>query len=227
MTNVFATPQKRELRGKLISAAEQVLEKQGWKVERILGAGKSSVRRIVRPGESKLISIRTTQNTDIAFPRNKKDNGWATLDDVDFVVASSVNAREGATTANVHMLPGDEMRKRFDKAYAARKNAKYSIPVGRGIWLPLYQKEANYPVTLVGAGAGLAYPPIGSIPLKDLTDSAPYEVEESEDVNEEAGEPAASAGPQIEAPLSIAEAKRRLAQSLGVSIDQITITITS
>jgi hypothetical protein len=220
MTNIFGKPGKRELKKKLFAAAVMVLEGQGWKVERVTGAGKSSLRRITKQGGSKTVTIRTTQNTWIAFPRNKKNDGWGTLEEVDFVIATSVDNPENPKLACVHMIPGDDMRSRFDRAFAARKKADYALPLGRGIWISLYEDEANSPVTHVGAGAGNAYPPLGSVSLSKLSAS-------SDEVDDEDGEDISVASDAAEGPLTIAEAKRRLALTFGVGVDQVSITITS
>src|SRR5207253_15564 len=129
-------------------------------------SGKSSVRRITKNGKSKVVSIRTTQDTYIAFPRTQDDKAWVTLSEVDAVVAVSVDDGDNPKFALVHMLPGDEMRDRFDRTYAARKSANHTIPLGRGVWLSLYLDEATSPPHLVGAGAGIAHPPIVRVPLE-------------------------------------------------------------
>jgi hypothetical protein len=220
MTDVSATPLKLERRAFLFKVALEALEAQGWAVERIARLGKSSVRRITKGKESKTVSIRTSQDTWIAFPRNNEDNGWATLADVDYVVAASVDDHEKPRFANVHLITGDEMRARFDRAYAARKSAGYTMHKGRGVWLSLYEEDGKQPVTLVGAGAGLKHKPIASIPLSD-SDSDQTEVNglvtelDGQDVELE------------EAPLTISEAKRRLALTLGVDETAITITIST
>src|SRR5712664_1558441 len=91
MTNVNLTPEKGSLRDTLFQFGIETLQQHGWSVERIPGIGKSSVRRITKGGKNRKVSIRTSQDTWIAFPRNKKDNGWATLSDVDLVLAVSVD----------------------------------------------------------------------------------------------------------------------------------------
>ena len=214
MTNVTKTPKKAALRGELFQAAVRALEKLGWKVERIPREGKSSVRRITKGNIAKKVSIRTTQDRWIAFPRNKKNDAWATLRDVDFVVASSVDDIDNPRFAQVHLIEGDDMRGRFDRAYAARKQAGHALPDGRGVWVSLYDTESNDPVTHVGAGAGLAFPAIDTVPLTGEGTATGDDLE-SDDVEVE------------EAPLTIAEAKRRLALSLGVNEADIKITINS
>lgn len=211
MTNVSSTPEKLSLRSALFQAAEEALTTAGWTVERIARSGKASVRRITKGKEQKVVSIRTSQDTWIAFPRTADDAGWATLDEVDFVVAASVDDHLNPQYAQIHLVPGDEIRARFDRAYEARKKAGHALPVGRGIWLSLYQTESATPVTLVGGGIGLAYPPIAKVPLSEM---------ETDD-----GEHDPVPSFVRAAPLTIAEAKRGLAQSFGVSEDAIEITI--
>ena len=227
MTNVSGTPKKRATRRGLFAFAVQTLEKEGWAVTRVPRGGKASLRQITRGREVHKVSIRTTQDTWIAFPRDRSGNdGWVTLDDVDFVVAASVNDKANPTEARIHMIPGDEARDRFNRAYAARKAAHHTLPAGRGIWVSLYEKDAKDPVTHVGAGAGLAHPAIGVL---DLTKSAlptggEEDADDEADDSEEATPPAAAAAPE-DAPLTIPDAKRRLAASLGVPESAIKITI--
>ena len=44
MTNVFASPEKVAMKTQLFDAGVKALEGAGWKVERVQGSGKSSVR---------------------------------------------------------------------------------------------------------------------------------------------------------------------------------------
>lgn len=221
MTNVSGTPQKVATRRGLFALAERALEAEGWSVSRVARGGKSSLREIRRGTEVAKVSIRTSQDAWIAFPRKTKGDGWVTLDDVDYVVAASVDDRTNPTEAKVHMVPGDEARDRFERAYAARKAAGYTLPEGRGIWLSLYEAEAKDPVTLVGAGMGLDYPPLV---VHDLT-KAPL-VSGGDEAKSQA-EAHAQPPPKDPGgrPLTIPEAKRRLAQTLGVPESAIRITV--
>lgn len=227
MTNIFGKPEKKPIRDALFATAVLALEEQGYKVERIARIGKSSVRLITKNRVSKKVSIRTTQDTWIAFPRNKANNGWGTLEGVDFVVAASVDNPDDPRVAKIHMIPADEMRERFDRNYAAKVAAGYQMNDGRGVWVSLYFPEANDPVTHVGAGAGLKHRAIKEVPLTPGSAPPPGGggVEEA-DEDLSAGETPAHAKPD-EQPLTIAEAKRRLALSLGVSVDDIKITISN
>ena len=207
MTNVYQTPDKVWLKRRLFEIGVEVLESEGYTVERAPGG--ASVRRISKDGESKLVSIRTTQDRSIAFPR--ETNGkWRTLDEVDVVVAVSVDDREAPRYAWVHFLPGDEMRDRFRRSYEARKASGLRMPPGRGIWLSLYRKESTDNPRLVGAGAGLVHPRVATVSL-DNSDTGPRP----------------TSPPPIEPPagLTITEATRLLAKSLGVDESSIKITV--
>jgi hypothetical protein len=214
MTDIFKTPEKLSRKDMLFRIGIETLQQEGWKVERIPGIGKSSVRRITKGGKSRNVSIRTSQDTWIAFPRKKDDKSWKTLSEVDVVLAVSVDDRDNPKFAQVHMIEADEMRQRFDRAYSARLAAGYQIPLGRGVWVSLYRPEANDPVTLVGAGAGLDHPPIARVSL-----------EEHKDSNSDIAFEAKNVDNCKDMPLTIAEAKRRLAMTLGVDPSSIKITV--
>jgi len=70
---------------RLFEIGLKALEENGYTIERVPSIGKSSIRRIKKDGQSKIVSIKTTQDTWIAFQRN--DTSWITLPDVDAVVA--------------------------------------------------------------------------------------------------------------------------------------------
>jgi hypothetical protein len=225
MTNVLGTPRKAYLRSRLFQIGVEALEREGWKVERIPRFGKSSVRRIRKGSDDKVVSIRTTQDTWIAFPRNEDDSRWVTLSDVDVVVAVSVDDPADPKYAQVHLIDGDEMRARFDRSYKARKAAGHSLPLGRGMWVSLYLPDAKEPVSQVGAGAGLDHPAIARVPLQpqELTGSA--EPEGVADHEAEGGQSKSKGAHTEEKPLTINEAKRRLALSLGVDPSNVKITV--
>lgn len=213
MTNIFGGADKGPMKTRLFNIGVEALEGAGWKVERVPGSGKSSVRRITKGSASKVVSIRTTQDTWIAFPRLEDDKGWRTLDEVDAVVPVSVDDRQSPKFAKVHIVDGGEMRDRFNRAYTARKQAGHSIPIGRGVWVSLYHPESQDPVSHVGAGAGLKFPAIATVPLAPDVIAA---------VKQAGIEP--DAFPE-ELPLTIAEAKRRLAVTFGVEPTAIKITV--
>lgn len=224
MTDVSSTPEKVATRRGLFRLGERALEAEGWKISRVPLGGKSSLREITRGKEKKRVSIRTSQDTWIAFPRRTGGKGWVTLDEVDFVVAVSVNDRLSPTEARVHMIPGDEARDRFDRAYAARDAAGHTQPDGRGIWLSLYDRETSGgPIAHVGGGMGIDYKPLL---VHDLMKGSLAGEGERAAVTAEPT-PTAAPAPSMDAegPLTIPEAKRRLALNLGVPETAIRITV--
>lgn len=214
MTNIFKTPEKHGRKKRLFQIGLETLQRQGWAVKKEIGVGKSSVRRITRNGESKLVSIKTTQDQWISFAPESDGGGWNTLDDVDVTLAVSVDASTPPREAWVHWLPADEMRERFDRARAARKQAKRVMPKGRGIWIPLYEREdARENVSYVGGGAGLDHPPIARVPLNGGGSKPSSTMREN--LTHDDGEK----------PLTIAAAKRGLSVALGVPEESIKITV--
>jgi hypothetical protein len=214
MPNIFAVPEKGLRKTQLFDLALQALAEQGYLVERVRGSGKSSLRRITKDGRSQIATIRTSQDCWIAFPRNENDVGWSTLEDADVVVATSVDDKYEPRFANIHLIPADEMRKRFDRARDAKLAAGHVIPEKRGVWLSLYKQEANEPVNLVGAGAGIQYPPV-----------ARFELEAGEEIAdaEEVSSPPVS--PPVGERFTITDAKKKLAAFYDVPESAITITI--
>jgi hypothetical protein len=222
MTDVLKTPEKKRIRRALVGAALQVLEKEGYKVGGGKGGLKGRVRQIAKNGRSQLASIRTSQDHWIAFPRNEKDTKWGTLSDVDVVVVAAVDDTAKPKFAQVHIFDAKEVRSRFDRAYAARRKADHQIDLGRGVWVSLYHEEKTEPVYHVGAGIGLVHPPIAKIPLDELA------------VSNGDGPPVLPTTPENTvgisdvadfAPLTIPQAKVRLARTLGVDPASITITV--
>ncbi len=209
MTNVGGL-KKTQTRRLLANACLQVLEREGWTISKVSGFGNARIRRLAKNGKSKLAAIRTTQDQWIAFPRTQDDTKWATLSDVDAVVVASVDP-DDPKVARVHMIDADELRRRFDRAYEARRTAGHALPVGRGVWISLYENEAPDPVTLVGAGAGIASAPIARVSLETV------------------GTPTTGArapvGTTDDETLTIAEAKARLARTFGVDPSNVKITV--
>lgn len=218
MPNINLTPDKAPRRKELFRIGVEALEELGWRVERIPGIGKSSVRRIVKGDESRVVAIRTTQDQWLAFPRNPANDGWVTLSEVDVVVAVSVDDREDPKIALVHIIEGDDMRDRFDRAYSARLAAGHSLYDGRGIWISLYDEDADEPVNRVGAGAGLANPPISRVRLQHEEKNETRRPEPSKAPKDDDKAPTTFEG-------IIAEAKSRLAHTLGISSSSIKITV--
>jgi hypothetical protein len=212
MANIFATPEKKSTRDRLFQIGLETLHDQGFKVERIPKCGKASVRRITKAGKSQKVAIRTSQDRLISFPRDHADKIWVTLSEVDVVIVVSVDDSQNPKFALVHMIDADQLRQRFDRSYRARMEAGYRIPVGHGVWLSLYDRDATEPVNHVGAGVALDYPEIARVPLEP-EGSYSHATVATKALNEN------------DKPLFIPEAKRRLAKTFGVEESSIKITV--
>lgn len=212
MTNIYGNPEKKERRKRLWEIGIQALEGQGWRVDRVSGSGKSSMRRLRKHGLVKVASIRTTQDCWYAFPRTGDDKGWLTLDDVDTVVIISVDDKAAPKLARVHIFDQREVKARLDRAYAVRAKAGRSFSVGRGHWVSLYESDDGSP-TFAGAGIGNDFPPVAEVAL-------------AQDANDP-GTPASGKPLDRERvqPLTMGEAKQDLALTFGVDPSQIKTTI--
>lgn len=213
MGNINKTPGKRERRKELFLIGIAVIEKRLGKTERIPRIGKSSVRLATKSNESYKVTIRTTQDGWFGFQRDGK--GWNTLTGMDWVVIVAVDDPEDPKLARVHLVPGDEVRDRFNRAYSARIAAGHSIPDGQPMWISVYDEDKSEPVNLVAAGVGLAYPAIAEVPLQGGT---------TQEVARKELEPAIlDTAPSFDK--IIADAKRGLALALGVDISGIKIIV--
>lgn len=220
MTNIFKDPRKKLLRKRLLEVGIETLRRLGWSVERTTGG--ASVRLIKKDGErARRVSIRTTQDQWIAFPRRADDAGWGTLADVDVVLAVSVDDPRSPAAALVHWLEGDDMRARFDRAYATRLEAGHTITPERGVWIPLYIGEDGVP-THAGGGGGIEHPPIARV---SLLDGAPQGTGIDGWITPRSSRAHQAPTPSEDQLLTIAEAKRRLALTFGVSETSIKISV--
>lgn len=209
----------RYLYKRLFQIAVKALKDDGWHVERIDGCGKASIRRISKDGDSKVVSIRTTESNRIVFSRAGGNNRWLTLDEVDAVVAVSVDSKDNPKFVKIHMLDGQDVRLRFDRAYEARMNAGQKIGIGSCVYILLYVPEADKPVSLVGAGAGLE---TQAIIVPYTPELMPLTYPSDTNIN---GITGSSPHPSEKIMLTIAAAKHGLAVRFGVDPNNIKITI--
>lgn len=227
MTNIYATPEKVLYAKRLFEIGVEYLESKGFEVSRVPRSGKKSLRRVRKGREEYNVAIRTSQDQWFAFPRDD-DGNWLGMDDVDVrrVIVVALNTRdEGKEKIGlVHDFSAGEVRNRLNKNFHARYAVNPNFDTSHGNWISLYLEEAKEPTSLVGAGIGIEFPPVARIPLLDET---PDEIDEG-DLAEAAGSTpeAAPSQPRTEdGPLTIAEAKRRLALTFGVDPSAIKITV--
>lgn len=226
MTNVYATPAKVQYAKRLFEIGIEYLEGQGYEISRVPRAGKKSLRRVEKDGREFNVAVRTSQDQWFAFPRGD-DGSWLGMDDVDVerVIVVALNTRdEGKEKIGlVHDFTADEVRNRLNRNYRARLKANPDLDISHGNWISLYSEEAKEPTSLVGAGIGLLFPPVARIPLVATSEETELEPEDYLEADEtgdsETVETSADEG------LTIPEAKRRLAITLGVDPSAIKISI--
>lgn len=212
MANIFSYLDKNEMRHALFDTAIEVLEREGWSVEREPGYA-PSVRRIERGPDNKLVAIKTVLGDAFAFV--PEGRGWKTLDDVDLVAIAGLDDMEKPRFVKVHLVEAKEIRERLIRNRDARQKAGHKIRAGHGIWVGLYREEKESDARLAGSGVGRAHPPIAVVPIQQ----APKALA--------ATRPISSAPPPeaAEPPLTIADAKRRLAAAHETTPDKVKITI--
>jgi hypothetical protein len=210
----------------MVQAAKRGAEAQGYTLDRVPGRGLSNVWTITKNGKSQRASIRTTRDRWFAFPPLDKGKKWKTLDDVDIVIVAAVDDRHDPENVEVYIFPATEVRKRFDAAFAARTGAGQTVRINFGMWVRLDQDARNIPAS-VGSGIIDKYKAVAVFPIVNLlADSGVDDASalETTDVG------TAEVGTAIDAfdndpPLTISEAKRRLALTFGVEPANIKIKV--
>ena len=135
----------------LVDAAKQAAEEQGYALKRVPGRGLSNIWSMEKDGKKHLASIRTTRDRWIAFPPLNGGAKWKTLDEVELVVVAAVDSKEEPENIEVYIFPADEIRKRFNAAYAARIEAGHAIRDNFGMWVGL-DPDLRRVASSVGSG---------------------------------------------------------------------------
>lgn len=210
MITAFQALSKPARKTYLFELAERALRDEGWTIQRIPRCRKHGLRQILRNGETLTVAIRTSQDTAVAFPRKADDTGWETLDDADLVLVATVDVKDDPKSCLVFQFDGAEMRRRFDASYRARLDAGHSVPLERGIWLQMFIPEDKSVATRVGGGLAIGKRPILWEQIGTRQQMPPLE------------EPKSHTSQEM---LTVAEAKKRLAATLNVDVDQVKIVI--
>ena len=216
----------------MIEAAKLGAKQAGFALDRLPGRGLSNVWRLFKNGKSSTTSIRTTRDRWIAFPPLENGTKWKTLDSVELVLVSAVDNKDNPTMVDVYLFEASEVRRCFDAAYSARVAVGNIVRDNYGMWVALDAKAPG-PANSVGSGLANKHKPIASFSIAALVQSGTGEdAGEGEDTGEDErdGEPeggfqVAAVSHEAEAPLTISEAKRRLAKTLGVPEASIKISI--
>ena len=228
MTNIYATREKLQYAKRLFEIGIEYLEGQGYEVSRVPRSGKKSLRRVKKGKEEFNVAIRTSQDQWFAFPRDH-DGNWLGMDDVIvkrvIVVALNTRDKDKEKFGLVHDFTADEVRKRLNKNYEARYAVNPNFDVSHGNWISLYNEEAKEPTSFVGAGIGIKFPPVARVPLLGKTADDAGEVDVTEAAELSNVPATVRQREDNDSPLTIAEAKRRLALTFGVEPNAIKITI--
>jgi hypothetical protein len=209
----------------MVDAAKRGAVDGGYEMTRLPGRGLSNVWELRKNGLMFTTSIRTTRDRWIAFPPLNGGKKWKTLDDVQRVLVATVDEKESPQKVLVYMFDATEVRERFDASHAARINAGHVVRDDYGMWVALDTRPAGHPSN-VGSGLADKYRPIATYSIAALIESgAGRESWDSEVVAPPEESPARAGAEPDEAPLTIAEAKRRLARTFGVNEANIKITV--
>ena len=151
----------------MVAAAKQGAEADGYELKRVPGRGLSNIWTITKDGKAQRAAIRTTRDRWIAFPPLAKGTKWKTLDDVAVVIVASVDSKEEPENIEVYIFPADEVRQRFDAAYAARVKDRLVVRDDFGMWVNLDLDKRAAP-TAVGSGIIMKYKPVAVFSIEKL-----------------------------------------------------------
>ncbi len=156
----------------MVNAALEGARSQGYDLRRQPGRGLSNTYQASKDGKVHVVSVRTTRNRWMAFPPLEKGTRWKTLGDVELVLVSAADDNENPQNVDVYLFPADEVRRRFDAAYAARLKAGHKLPDNYGMWVLL---DAGNPAVTNQVGSGLAekYPRIARFSIDELEANGP------------------------------------------------------
>jgi hypothetical protein len=137
MSQAFAGLEERQIWNLLVTAAIQAVEAKGYSVTRLPGRGRYSVYLLENQGRKFKACIRTSRDRMISFPPVGRGKKWKTLDDVDCVIVATVDAKINPRNIDIYMFQANQVRKRFDLAYAARTREGLFVEDQFGFWLAL------------------------------------------------------------------------------------------
>jgi len=221
-------------RGVLLSAIKRAVQEAGYVGQRLPGRGMASTWNLSKDGKTIRTSFRTTRNRWFAFPPMNNGTAWKTLDQVDMVVLATVDSKDDAQNVEVHFLPADEVRKRFDAAYKARVADHQVQRDNFGLWINLDRDRRGIAAS-VGSGLGQDFPRQASYSIAELLAEGSYELSADEEGDESVAEsdaeapPVASAAPARPESQTIAEvmalARERIAAIAGAPTSAVKLEL--
>ena len=198
----------------LANAATRALEEAGHVPQRMPGRGRANVWAIEEDGQPKRVSIRTTRDRWFAFSPLANGTAWKTLDDVDIVLVAAVDDPDEPNSIEVYRFDADEVRKRFDRSYAARIQAGQKEPDDFGMWVGLDPDSRGLPAS-VGSGLASEHTPIAIYALEQLIAGHKHDESESAE-NGAAAEPSPNTIAEV-----MNQARMRIATLSGVHVEAV------
>lgn len=213
----------------LVNAALKAIEADGYTISRVPGRGLSNIWNVEKNGKKQVAAVRTTRDRWIAFPPLEGGKKWKTLSDVDLVVVAAVDSKEDPQNVEVYLFPADDVRKRFNEAYAARTKAGQVHKDNYGMWVAL-DKDKRGIASSVGSGIIDHYKRIANYSIDALLSDAEVEEDDAElAVEEHAEERAEAESAPVRGPSTIGEvmnfARRRIAEVAGVRPEAVKLDL--
>lgn len=167
MSNILKDMEASERWHLMVSAALKGTSDLGYSHKRQPGRGLSNTYEMTKNGATQVASVRTTRDRWIAFPPLEGGTKWKTLDDADLVIVASVDDRENPEFVEVYLFSADEVRKRFDASYEARRKHGHNMRDNFGMWVTLDRGDDEVP-TQVGHSLAVDFPYIARFSIAEL-----------------------------------------------------------
>ncbi len=193
-------------RGTMREMVARAISEHGSAVTPLSGRGQPKGAVLSLKGAwSGRCSVRTTQDRWASI--GEDENGWRTLDDVDWVAVAALDDKRVPSAVDIYFFAVQDFRSAFDEAKAARIQAGQALTRG-GVWVALDKVESGR-ATAVASGFKDKALWHERYPLSTVGRSG------------QSGE----TGERVTATLSIAQAKPLLAAHYGVGVESIEILI--
>ncbi len=150
----------------LVDTARRGAVDLGYKMERVPKKGLSNIWQMTKGDQSQRVAIRTTRNRWFTFLSLEGGAKWKTLDEVEMVLVAALDRQDKPQAIEVYLFTADEVRKRFDAAYKARKEADHVLNDNFGFWINL-DVDKRQTATSVGSGLADDFKPIATYPLDE------------------------------------------------------------
>lgn len=194
---------------RMVEVGRSALETNGFEFASPPLVSRATVWDIQKGQNVSKIAVRTSQDRWLGF--NPSGDGWKTLDDVDEVLAVTVDHVKKPEKFEVYLFTADEVRRRLNKNKAARMRKGHKGLDKYGNWIAFDRKDHVDSPTGVGSGIAELRPPIAVVPI----DPEPYDPADRGGVIA-----SGTVGNLLE------EFTDRLATELGVPRDQVHLQLT-